>query len=104
MTKEEIISAVCEVCGIGPEDLLRKTKVQDVVMARHLIAHHLYWRLTVSLSEIAQAIGMNPKSIYKNLFRNPIRNRIKVEPLLRERYNAVHEKLFPKNSGRGAVD
>lgn len=93
-TKDEIINIVCEVCGVAPEDLTTEDRSADVVMARHLIIHHLYWRLNMQPPEIAPIVGMKRPSVYKPLFRNPMSVRVKTEMLLRERYGIIASKIF----------
>lgn len=97
MTQDKIIQITCEVCGIQREDVTLPVKTQDVVMARHLVAHFLYWRLNMRLFEIGEILCVSINSLYRPLFTNPISNRIKTEALLRGRYNAILDRLVLKN-------
>lgn len=65
MTKDEIVSIVCEVCGVSPSDLVSETRKRNTVAARQLIAYHLCYRtLTMSLKDVAQEVGVGVTALY----------------------------------------
>ena len=57
MTEDDIINAVCEVCGITPGDLKTRTRREPIPTARALIAHFLYRELHKDAREIVRYIG-----------------------------------------------
>ncbi len=93
MTKDDVISVVCNVCGIIPADIKRRTKQGDIVMARHFIAHYLYSSLNVPIRDIAHSIGTSVPYVYKPLFRKPVKDRVRSDALFKERYNTIESRL-----------
>lgn len=93
ITKEQIVNVVCEVCGIVPDDLKRRTKGQDIVMARHFIAHYMFSLLNCPIRMIAQTVGVARNTLYEPLFHNTIADRCSSHALMRERQSVIQEQL-----------
>ena len=97
MTKETIINTVCEVCGIAPEDLNRRTRAEPIPTARALAAHFLCRELRMGSREILQLIG-NPAykrtAIYHYIGRKTlVENRMPFHKDLRLKVEQIEERL-----------
>lgn len=57
MTNDEIIRVVCEVCGITPDDLKKRSRKEPLPTARALIAHFLYTENNIMPREISTLVG-----------------------------------------------
>lgn len=56
MTKDDVVQAVCEVCGIMPSDLRKRSRKEPLPTARALITHYLYRELNLSPRDIVSDI------------------------------------------------
>lgn len=100
MNLEEIKKIVCEVCCISIRQLTARTKVRDVVMARHILGYILYNYFNYKLRDIAQAIGTGITAPYRFLFDNPIRNRRLKSDLFNDRLYIV-ERIIKEKIKKG---
>lgn len=96
MTKEEIISIVCEVCGVDPSEIKTSSRRGNVVMAKHLIAHFLYHHLNMRIEKIAPEVALSKYVIYGPIFHNPATKRARTDPLFNERLGEIETLLFWK--------
>lgn len=96
MTKEGIISIVCEVCGVDPSEIKTSSRRGDVVKAKHLIAHFLYHHLNMRIEKIALEVALSKNSLYEPIYHNPAQKRIKIDPLFNELYQAVCRAISSK--------
>ncbi len=100
MTKNEIINTVCEVCGVKRDDLTARGREQDVVMARHLAAHYLFYTLGLSMDDIAAEIGVKyARSLYGLLYHNRAQERAQKpwEQLFKKRYDRLERMIRNKS-------
>lgn len=57
MTSEKIIEIVCNVCGVAPADLQKRSRKEPLPTARALIAHFLYTENNIMPRQISQLVG-----------------------------------------------
>lgn len=95
MTASDIVQIVCEVCGITPEDLKKRSRKEDIFTARALIAHFLYRKLNMMPREISGLIGhmgVSRTSVYHCLPNKHTRNKTLVED------RSPHQKELQKKA------
>lgn len=78
MTPEKIIEIVCDVCGITPGDLKKRSRKEPIPTARALIAHFLYRELNMMPRDISPLIG------------HPNYSRVSANYYLPSRWNGSH--------------
>jgi hypothetical protein len=100
MIKDQIITTVCEVCGIEPHDLTTPSREQDKAMARHLSQWFLYWWGNLSKSQIASETGVIISALYNHITPRTVRFRQKHEPLFRERFAEIEKRLKKSERNR----
>lgn len=99
MTKEYIISIVCEVCGVTAEEIRHCTAMppKSVSYARYLIAYNACFRHgRYMFGEIAADIGTNTRTLYERASPRAIRARRYKDFAFASLYNQVEARLSRK--------
>jgi hypothetical protein len=94
MTKDEIITIVCEVCGVKPAELLGKTKNRQVTTAKHLIAHYLWREVGYSPQKVSSVVFLRPQTLYEVMYPGDIRARRESDIEFNELCNRIEVKII----------